>query len=1049
MTDSTRNDPPASHGERTLYVVATVHLDTQWRWTIQDTIRDFVPATLEQNFSLLENHPFFVVSFEGAFRYMLMKEYYPEKYERLKGLIERGRWRLAGSMLDAPDVNVVSPESLIRHVLYGNGFFGREFGRRSSDLFLPDCFGFGFALPSIAAHCGLRGFSAQKFGNWMAPATIPFDIGCWEGPDGTGVIAAIRPEGYGEGLREDLSQAQRWIERLDETGRQCGAFVGLMYVGVGDRGGGLDATSMQWLQRSVEGRAPIRVRVDGSDQLFRDLQPEQVERLPRHRGELLLPTHGTGCLTSQAALKGWNRRNEQMAEAAEKAAVIADWLGALPYPSERLRQAWLRFLWHQMHDDLTGTSIPAAYRFSWNDELLALNQFESVLTQSIGAIAAGLDTQTDGLPLIVFNPLSVERQDVVEARLPWAGEPPSALRVRSADGKESAAQIITTSGKDLVVAFLARVPPLSVQVFEILEGEAHGVLEDVLRTSDRSLENTFYRVEIDANGDLAELFDKTLRRQLLSAPAGLELLPDRAARWPAWEVLFEDISSPAARRISTPASCRILETGPVRCSLEVRRQAAGSVFTQRYRLTHGDAGRRLEVFNDVTWGTRGRLLKAVFPVTSPNPEATYDLGLGVIARGNNRRERYEVPAQQWADLSSVDAGGGLSVLSDSKYGWDKPDDSTLRLSLLRSPRVVRKFRHQGFQDLGRHRFTYALYAHEGDWNEADTVWQAARLNQPLLAFSTRSHSGPLGRSLTFLETNNHGVAVRSIKREEAGQRTVVRVQEISGVEHDAVQLTFPAEIQRANEVDGCEEELGTVQLHKGRVLTDLRPFQPRAFALDIGPPDSTLMAPLCRPVPLPWNLAATSAQDQPNGPGLDRRGHSIPTELFPGSLSSGGIEFRLGPAAGGSLNTLVCRGQKIEVPRGDFNRIHLLAASVGGIQDHVFRLGPGEAGVRFHPYSGWLETWLESSGWPLRLPTLVPGSVRPQAPSVAWYATHRHDARGSDEPYVFCYLYHHVLDVRQPTQAIELPEAEDVRIFAISLAKEAIWDTQSAAVEPD
>ena len=55
-----------------------MHLDTQWRWTIQDTIRDFLPATLKQNFALLENHPFFVVSFEGAFRYMLMKEYYPE-----------------------------------------------------------------------------------------------------------------------------------------------------------------------------------------------------------------------------------------------------------------------------------------------------------------------------------------------------------------------------------------------------------------------------------------------------------------------------------------------------------------------------------------------------------------------------------------------------------------------------------------------------------------------------------------------------------------------------------------------------------------------------------------------------------------------------------------------------------------------------------------------------------------------------------------------------------------------------------------------------------
>jgi len=483
MAESTPSTRASRDHDRTLYVVATVHLDTQWRWTIQDTIRDFLPATLEQNFSLLENHSFFVVSFEGAFRYMLMKEYYPENYERLKGLIEGGRWRVAGSMLDAPDVNAVSPESLIRHILYGNGFFGREFGRRSCDLFLPDCFGFGFALPSIAAHCGLRGFSAQKFGNWMAPATIPFDIGRWEGPDGTGVIAAIRPEGYGEGLREDLSQAQRWIERLDETGRQCGAFVGLMYVGVGDRGGGLDTTSMEWLQRSIEGRAPIQVRVDGSDQLFRDLQTDQIEKLPKHRGELLLPTHGTGCLTSQAALKQWNRRNELMAEAAEKAAVIADWLGALPYPAARLRDAWLRFLWHQMHDDLTGTSIPAAYRFSWNDELLASNQFTSVLTQSIGAIAAGLDTRTEGLPLVVFNPLSVERQDVVEARLPWSGAPPAALSVRAADGEEHVAQITGNSDEELVVAFLARVPPLSVQVFEILEGEGGGDSANDLRVA--------------------------------------------------------------------------------------------------------------------------------------------------------------------------------------------------------------------------------------------------------------------------------------------------------------------------------------------------------------------------------------------------------------------------------------------------------------------------------------------------------------------------------------------------------------------------------------
>ena len=36
-------------------------------------------------------------------------------------------------------------------------------------------------------------------------------------------------------------------------------------------------------------------------------------------------------------------------------------VGAVPYPKEALNDAWKRFLWHQFHDDLTGTSIWEAY----------------------------------------------------------------------------------------------------------------------------------------------------------------------------------------------------------------------------------------------------------------------------------------------------------------------------------------------------------------------------------------------------------------------------------------------------------------------------------------------------------------------------------------------------------------------------------------------------------------------------------------------------------------------------------------------------------------
>lgn len=139
-----------------VFVVGTAHLDTQWGWTIQATINAMITKTLRQNFALIEEYPNYVFSFEGAIRYQLAKEYWPEEWEQLKKYVAAGRWAPAGSAIDAGDVNIPSTESLIRQFLYGNGFFRKEFGKTSCDIFLPDCFGFGHALPTVAAHCGLR-----------------------------------------------------------------------------------------------------------------------------------------------------------------------------------------------------------------------------------------------------------------------------------------------------------------------------------------------------------------------------------------------------------------------------------------------------------------------------------------------------------------------------------------------------------------------------------------------------------------------------------------------------------------------------------------------------------------------------------------------------------------------------------------------------------------------------------------------------------------------------------------------------------------------------
>ena len=86
------------------YMVADAHLDTQWNWDIQTTIKHYVRNTLTQNIYLLDNYPNYVFNFEGAVKYSWMKEYYPLQYEQMKKYVADGRWHLAGSGWDAKGI---------------------------------------------------------------------------------------------------------------------------------------------------------------------------------------------------------------------------------------------------------------------------------------------------------------------------------------------------------------------------------------------------------------------------------------------------------------------------------------------------------------------------------------------------------------------------------------------------------------------------------------------------------------------------------------------------------------------------------------------------------------------------------------------------------------------------------------------------------------------------------------------------------------------------------------------------------------------------------
>lgn len=1006
----------------TAYMVADAHLDTQWNWDVVTTIDEYVKNTLYQNLFLMNKYPDYVFNFEGGIKYAWMKEYYPEKYEELKQRIREGRWHIAGSSWDATDAVVPSPESAIRNIMLGQTFYRTEFGAEGTDIFLPDCFGFPYTLPTVAKHCGLIAFSSQKLGwrthHFYGNERYPFTIGVWKGIDGSDVMFA---HGYGYGERYDDQDLSHSKQLLDLSAKSPLNTV-YRYYGTGDIGGSPTLESVRSVERGLKGNGPVKVISATSDQMFKDYLPaDKHAELPVFDGELLMDVHGTGCYTSQAAMKLYNRQNEKLGDAAERSAVAADWLGAADYPGEALTTAWRRFIYHQFHDDLTGTSIPKAYEYSWNDELISLKQFADVLTTSVSGIASQMDTKVGGKPVIVYNPNGVPVDGIVRIK----AEPGKSYTVYDQRGRRVASQMVTDTDGNASVIAAAYVPANGYAVYELRKGGKVGRLAKAVT----SLENSVYRITFDVHGDLSSIYDKKSDRELVAEGKAVRLAmftENKSYSWPAWEILKETVDK-APVSIADDVKVTQVEDGALRKTVCVEKRFGESVFRQYVRLYEGACANRIDFDNEVFWQSTNSLLKAEFPMAFANDEATYDLGIGNIKRGNNVPTAYEVPAQEWADLTAGDGSYGISVMTDSKYGWDKPCGNTIRLTLLHTPETKGGYAYQDKQDFGYHEFSYSLIGHKGDVDQAAISETAAVYNRPLMAFASEKHAGVLGREFSFASSDNRSVAIKAIKKAEVSDEYVVRVYETSGKAQKA-NIRFAGNITKAVAADGTEQTIGTASFSGNTLLVDIAPYSVRTYRVALSGKTCPGKAAYAY-ASLPYDRKCFSWNEFRHAADFGG-GYSYPAELLPESvLVSAGVPFVLGEKE--LKNGMSCKGQIIDIP-AKYNKVYLLAASADA--DHVadFRVGASVQQAEVPYFSGFVGQWGHTGHTRGYLKTA----------DIAHVCTHRHTS-SADATYEYAYMFRIALDVPKGASKLVFPDMPGVVVFAATFANEG-----HAAVTP-
>jgi alpha-mannosidase len=854
-----------------------------------------------------------------------------------------------------------------------------------------------------------------------------------------------------------------WAARVELNGKVSGLFTDYHYYGTGDIGGTPNEESVKRLEAIITGGkaglppdvdpyfsrfsheqgtpvqlggGPVHVISANAEQMFLDITPTEAAALPRYTGEMELTNHSAGSLTSQAYQKRWLRKEELLADAAEKASIAAEWLGARPYPLQRLNDGWTLQMGGHFHDIAAGTATPKAYEFAWNDDVIGMNLFAGVLTDATEGVAAALDTETKGVPIVVFNPLNIAREDLVEASVNFPGGEVKSVRVTGPDGKDVPAQI--ANGK---VIFVAKAPSVGYAVYDAQPGSG-AAGSGTLHVSENSLENQYYLVKLNADGDVASIFDKSTGKELLAAPARLAISYDNPEHWPAWNMDWDQEQAAPKEYVGGPAKIRVVENGPARVAVEVSRATAGSKFVQTISLSAGDAGKRMEFANVVDWNTKESNLKATFPLTASNEMATYNWDIGTIKRPSAQPKKFEVPSHQWIDLTDASGEFGATILTDCKNGSDKPNDHTIRLTLIRTPGIRGGYADQATQDLGHHEFVYGIAGHAGDWRDGQTDWQALRLNDPLIAFQTSKHSGAMRREFSLLNIDKPGIRVMALKKAELSDEVVVRLVEVDGKPQADVRVAFVAPMTAAREVNGQEQPVGTATLKAGMLVTSFSAYQPRTFAVKIPAFHSGVAAVHSATVPLKYDLATASNDGTRSTEGFDGKGDALPAEMLPAQIIFNDVKFQLAPARTGTPNAVAAKGQTIDLPAAHYNRVYVLAASAGGDQKAAFEVGGKRVEVNIQDWGGFIGQW-DDRQWSSKdtshddygeMTGIKPGYIK--RADVAWYCTHHHNAAGENVAYRYAYLFAYPIDMPEGTKSIKLPDNDKIRILAISVAEE-------------
>ena len=782
------------------------HIDVAWLWRLRHT-REKTARSFSTVNRLMEKYPEYIFIQTQPQLYDYLKEDYPDIYEHIKKRVAEGRWEPSGAMWVECDCNLASGESIIRQILVGKNFFKKEFDYESEFLWLPDVFGYSWALPQILKKSGVNTFMTTKI-SWNDTNRLPYDTFIWRGMDGSEVTTHFVTTTELNDVTYTYNGESRpyaikgvWDNyRNKDLNRDL-----LISYGFGDGGGGPTREMIKYIEAAKLMPGIPNVETGRATEYFRKLNETIKENpyngyLPIWDGELYLEFH-RGTYTSQGYNKKMNRFMEYKLREEEMLSVFAEKLFDKPYNREEFLKAWKIVLCEQFHDILPGSSIHEVYEDSHEEYERALKYIENATKAS----KASFVTEKENA-FTLFNQANWERDSIVKI-------PAGAETYEYTDSEGNILPSHRCGEQDHV--YVKGLKPLAFTTIT-RTAKVENVAEEF---EENTVETPYYIVSWDNKGRLVRLYDKGADREVI--PEGkfanvFQIFEDKPRCFDAWELE----STIDLKKEEIPCDGNIIKT----------KNELGYFIHFTYNYNNSKIMQTLCLYNDkrridfktvVDWKESQKILKTAFSVDIRGVFARYDVQEGNIVRPITRNTsweaaKFEVVAHKWADLSET--GYGVALLNDCKYGYDIKED-TMRLSLLKSATDP-----DYSADYGTHEFIYSLYPHKEEWYNSGLEEEAFDLNSPVVVLDGASALG--NESLISFDAKN--IVLDAFKKAENEEAYVLRFHEYTG-RRGKINLKTGLNFDSWCESDLMENPLG--EWKQTAIEVEVKPYEIKTIML--------------------------------------------------------------------------------------------------------------------------------------------------------------------------------------------------------------------------